>query len=137
MRNAGANAMTDCEKKAKPPADRLELQSLHVHERDKPGVAHQQQAKHAHAKRAAKQDSERNHVPPQRIQQVAAGAQKEIGRAHHGGRKGNILGMVEHRAVPRPADCQRERGSGTGARPRDQARGCPGGADSGNADQGA
>ena len=108
---------------------------LQAHQDGEPGITDHQQAEHANAERGAKQQSEGDDVAPARVRQVACRAQQEIGRAHHGGGERNVLGVVEHRAVPRPAHRQGESGDGAGARPRHQPRGRAGGADAGDPGQ--
>ena len=53
----------------------------------------------------------------------------------HRGCKRNVLGVVEHGAVPRAAGAERDRGDQGGARTRDQPRRCRRGADPADADQ--
>ena len=62
-------------------------------------------------------------------------ADQEQRRADHRGGEGNVLGVVEHGAVPRAADAQAGRGDQARARTRDQARGRRSGADPADADQ--
>ncbi len=56
-------------------------------------------------------------------------------RARHRGGKGNVLGVVEHGAVPRAADAQADRGDQARARTRDHSRGRRSGSDPADADQ--
>ena len=57
------------------------------------------------------------------------------GRADHRRGERNVLGVVEHRAVPRAAKRQADRRDQARARARDQSRGRRGGADPSDTDQ--
>jgi len=91
------------------------------------GVADEQQSHGALPERGADQESQDDDIMEPRPRQIAAGAQQKIGRADHRSGKRDVLGVVEHRAIPSPAHRQRQRGKSTCARAGDQPRGGPGG----------
>ena len=72
-------------------------------------VADQKHAEHANAERAAAQHTEQHDQMPARTRQFAADQQQEPKRPHHGRGKRDVLGVVEHRAVPGAA--HRKRGA--------------------------
>jgi hypothetical protein len=72
-----------------------------------------------------------------RARQVARHAQQEVDGADRRGGERDVLGVVEYRPEPRPADRQRGGGQKAGARTRDQPRRGPGGYDAADADDSA
>ena len=93
-----------------------------VDEHEKRGIADQQHAEHANTERTTQEEPERNDQMPARARQFAADPHQEINPSHHGGGERDVLGVIEHRAVPRAAQRNRERGQERGARAADSAR---------------
>ena len=99
------------------------------------GVDHQQQTKNPHSERGPGSKTERCQIAGARRRQAPRDADQQKCRARHRGGKGNVLGVVEHGAVPRAADAQADCGDQGRARTRDQSRSRRGGDDPTNAHQ--
>ena len=67
------------------------------------GIDHQQQTMNPHAERGPGKEAERSQVAGARRGQAARDADQEQRRARHSRGEGNVLGVVEHGAVPRAA----------------------------------
>lgn len=100
---------------------------------DQQRIAEQEQAQHANPESTAAKDAKQHHQTPARARQFAPEAHEEVDASHHGGGKGDVLGMVEHRAIPDPARRERQRGQQAGARSADGARRRPRRGDSADA----
>ena len=112
------------DKRLAPSFRRRAESALDAHE--KRGIADQQHAEHANAERATEEEPERHDQMPARARQFAADPHQEVNPSHHGGGERDVLGVIEHRAVPRAAQRDRERGQERGARAADGARRGPG-----------
>ena len=83
----------------------------------------QQQSKAAHAKRGAGEKTEGCNIPSTRRRQCARDADEKQRRSHHRGGERNVLGVVEHGAIPGAAQRQGHRRDQARARSRDQSCG--------------
>ena len=86
-------------------------------------IDEQQQPEAAHAERGAGQQAEGHDIAHARRRQRAREADEKERRRHHRGGKGNVLGVVEHRAIPGAAQAQGECRDQARARTRNQPRG--------------
>src|SRR5579883_495902 len=69
--------------------------------------------------------------------EIARRAQQEKGCTHHGGGEGNVFRVIEHAAIPDPANRKSDGGDKSGARPGDHAARRPGCDDAPDSRQGA
>jgi hypothetical protein len=100
-----------------------------------PAIGGKQKSHRALAERRARQQAEQDQVAQARTRQRARRAQQKIARADHRGGKWDVLGVVEHRAVPGPAQRERQGRKHARARSADHARGRPGRRDAADANQ--
>ena len=100
----------------------------------KPAYKHQQ-TENPHAERNPHQEAECRDVASARRGKLPRDSDEQQRRPHHRGCERNVLGVVEHCAVPRAAADQRDRGDQARARTRDQSCRRRSGTDPPNADQ--
>ena len=87
--------------------------------------------------RRAQHDPEQQHIAQAWPRQIARRTQQRVGCAHHDGGEGDVLGVIEHPAVPDAADGKQRGGDQARARAGDQTRRRPGGGDAADAEEGA
>ena len=82
----------------------------------------QQQTKASHSKSCPREDTERCDVDDARQRHLAKDADEKQRCRRHGGGERNVLGVVEHGAVPCAANCKGHSRDQTRARTRNQSR---------------